>query len=158
MLLAEDEQVGAVLRGGSEAQEGTKAAEPPAYPDSPWGTVLVADDDHALRESLVEILGMSGYHVLQAADGEEALIVLGQEDVDVVLLDLQMPGMDGVAVLEALTPPFPKVILLSAFARYSPEDIDRMGLGGKVTRSLRKPVPPIQLLAAISDAIGQADR
>ena len=69
-----------------------------------------------------------------------------------------MPRMDGVAVLEALAPPFPRVILLSAFARYGPQDINRMGLGEKVTRALRKPVPPIQLLAAISDAIGQTDR
>jgi hypothetical protein len=55
----------------------------------------------------------------------------------------------------ALAPSSPKVILLSAFARYSPEDIGRMGLGSKVTRSLRKPVPPVQLLAATNQAMGE---
>ena len=157
MLLAEDEPVLPVLRGASEAREANEAGERPASMPRPKGTVLVADDDHALRETVVEILGLAGYDVLQAADGEEALAVLSQESVDVLLLDLQMPGMDGIAVLEALGPPPPKVLLLSAFARYSAEDIDRMGLGGKVTRALQKPVPPVQLLTAISEAMDGDD-
>ena len=157
MLLADEEPVLPALRGASGPQEESRSTEPPAYAHEPWGTVLVADDDGALRETLVEILRLSGYRVLQAADGEEALAVLSQESVDVLLLDLQMPGMDGVEVLESLPPPPPKVILLSAFARYSREDIARMGLGSKVTRALQKPVPPVKLLAAISDAMGQVD-
>ena len=118
-------------------------------------TVLVTDDDEAVRESVADILALSGYDVLQAADGEEALRVLAQQSVHVLLLDMTMPKLDGLAVLEALGPPPPKVIVLSAFAYYSPEDIDRRGLGRKVTRALRKPCQPVQLLAAVNDAMDE---
>jgi len=118
-------------------------------------TVLVTDDDEAVRESVADILGLSGYDVLQAADGGEALRVLGQQSVDVLLLDMTMPKVDGLSVLEALGPPPPKVVLLSAFAYYSPEDIDRSGLGRKVTRALRKPCAPVELLAAVNEAMDE---
>jgi len=116
-------------------------------------TVLVTDDDEAVRASVADILGLAGYEVLQAADGGEALRVLDQQSVHVLLLDMAMPQVDGLSVLEALGPPPPKVIILSAFAYYSPEDIDRRGLGGKVTRALVKPCQPVQLLAAVNDAM-----
>ncbi len=122
-------------------------------------TVLVADDDEALRETMADILAIEGYDVLQAADGEEALAqVLLHDSVDVLILDMAMPKRDGLSVLEDLGPAPPKVIVLSAFAYYGPEDIDRMGLGRKITRSLRKPVPPVRLLAAISEAVEELDR
>jgi CheY-like chemotaxis protein len=155
---SEKEPVVPRLRDGTHRSGATEAPAHPASAHSVKGTVLVTDDDEALRDSVVEILGLAGYGVLEAADGDEALRVLSNQSVDVVLLDLQMPGMDGISVLEALEPPPPKVILLSAFARYSPEDIGRMGLAGKVTRALRKPVPPIELLAAISDVLGETPR
>ena len=118
-------------------------------------TVLVTDDDEAVRGSVADILALSGYEVLQAADGGEALRVLDQQSVDVLLLDMAMPKLDGLAVLEALGQPPPKVILLSALARYSPEDIDRKGLSEKVTRTLHKPCPPVELLAAVNDAMDE---
>jgi len=65
---------------------------------------------------------------------------------------------DGFLVLEALGPPPPKVILVSAFAHYSPEDIDRMGLGSKVTPALRKPYASVELLAAVNDAMDELER
>jgi len=116
-------------------------------------TVLVTDDDEAVRESVADILALSGYDVLQATDGGEALRVLAQQSVDVLLLDMAMPNVDGLSVLEALGPPPPKVVLLSAFAYYSPEDIDRKGLSEKITRTLHKPCQPAELLAAVNDAI-----
>ena len=88
---------------------------------------------------MVDILGFAGYHVLRAADGAEALRLVGQQRVEVMVLDMAMPLVDGLPVLQALGPPPPKVILLSAWAYNTPEDIDRMGLGKKVTRILRKP-------------------
>ena len=75
-----------------------------------------------------------------------------------MLLDLAMPKLDGLSVLEVLEPPPPKVILLSAFAYFSPADIDRAGLREKVTRALRKPCPPDVLLAAVHDAIDELRR
>ncbi|HML01310.1 MAG TPA: response regulator [Acidimicrobiales bacterium] len=128
-----------------------------AYPDRSRRTVLVADDDAALRETLADILDES-YDVLQAADGEEALRQVLRRPVDVLILDMAMPKRDGISVLQALGPPPPKVIVLSAFAYYSPEDIDRMGLGRKVTRAFQKPAPPAELLAAVAEAVEELGR
>ena len=114
----------------------------------------MADDETSLRDSLVDILDLAGYEVLSAADGEEALQVLDQESVDLLLLDMAMPKVDGLAVLEALRPP-PKVIVLSAFAYYGPEDIETRGFGGKVSRTLQKPCAPAVLLAAVEQALDQ---
>ncbi|HMK63110.1 MAG TPA: response regulator [Acidimicrobiales bacterium] len=125
--------------------------------DSPSSrrTVLVVDDDDAMRESLADILDQD-YTVLLAADGEEALRQVARQPVDVLILDMAMPKCDGLSVLQALGPPPPKVIVLSAFAYYGSEDIQQTGLGAKVTRALRKPAPPTQLLAAVHDALYQS--
>jgi len=156
-LSDEDEPVSPVLRDAGP-QETDEAVGPPAEPSSPRGTVLVVDDDVSLRDSVADILHYAAYSVLKAADGDEALEVLSQQSVDVLILDLAMPIRDGLSVLEALGPPPPKVIVISAFAYYSPEDIDRMGLGSKVTRSLRKPCQPVELLAAVNDAMDELER
>ena len=79
--------------------------------------VLVVDDQVGSQESLRAILHPE-YQVLIAADGEQALQVLAQQPVDVVLLDLRMPGLPGVQVLEkmrALEPSLP-VIIVTAYA------------------------------------------
>lgn len=118
-------------------------------------TVLVVDDDESLRQTMVEILRTASYSVSEAGDGDEALRVLGRQPVDVVILDLHMPGRDGLSVLESLRAPPPKVVVLSAFAYYAPEDINRMVSAGTVSRVLQKPCPPPQLLAAVNNAIAE---
>ena len=65
-------------------------------------TVLIIDDDAALREGIAETLGDLGHTVEHAADGAAGLARLSRGGVDAVLLDLRMPGMDGLAVLKAL--------------------------------------------------------
>ncbi len=65
-------------------------------------TVLVVDDDVAIREMLVFALEMEGYRVLQAEDGREALALVAAEDVHLVTLDVMMPGMDGWQVADAM--------------------------------------------------------
>jgi signal transduction histidine kinase/DNA-binding LacI/PurR family transcriptional regulator/CheY-like chemotaxis protein len=72
--------------------------------DQPIRTFLVVDDDKNTVEMHARIVQSqsAAYRVLKAQDGYQALAVLEQESVDVVLLDLQMPGMDGFGVLEAM--------------------------------------------------------
>ncbi|MBZ0111892.1 MAG: response regulator, partial [Thermoanaerobaculia bacterium] len=65
-------------------------------------TVLVIDDESSIRESLRMILEFEGYRVDEAAGGREALARLGGGPVAAVLLDIKMPEMDGLAVLEAM--------------------------------------------------------
>ncbi len=64
--------------------------------------VLIVDDDAALREGIAETLGDLGHVAEQAADGAAGLARLARGGIDAVLLDLRMPGMDGLAVLRAL--------------------------------------------------------
>lgn len=64
--------------------------------------VLVADDDTSVRESLKKVLQDSGYDVLLAENGEVAVQRITEEKIDLVLLDLEMPKMDGWDVFEGL--------------------------------------------------------
>ena len=65
-------------------------------------TVLIVDDELAIRETMEQILNYDGYAVLKAASGAEALTLVEKSEPDVILLDIKMPGMDGFEVLEKL--------------------------------------------------------
>ena len=80
-------------------------------------TILVVDDDASIRESFEKILKRTGYEVLTAENGEEALDIIRQQSVDLVLSDLRMPKMGGLKLLKAsktLSPEI-EVILMTAF-------------------------------------------
>ena len=75
--------------------------EPPA-PESAGRTVLMVDDDPDVRTSVARGLRHSGFDVRVAATGKEALRLLSNESHDALVLDVQMPELDGVAVVTAL--------------------------------------------------------
>jgi DNA-binding NtrC family response regulator len=81
------------------------------------GTVLVIDDDDAMRKVLRDFLQRDGHRVVEAANGEAAVSIVEVESVDVVILDKEMPGMNGMDVLSFLHRRFPStpVILITAF-------------------------------------------
>jgi len=88
----------------------------------PKSKILVIDDDAGIRESLKMTLEYDGYEVAGAATGQEGLNLVEREAPDLVLLDVKMPGMDGLDVLtrlhsmhEALP-----VVMISAPARRAP--------------------------------------
>ena len=64
--------------------------------------LLVADDDQVARELLAEALGREGYQVRVAAGGEECVRLAEAEPFEVALVDLRMPGLDGLRVIERL--------------------------------------------------------
>src|SRR5262249_59515029 len=64
--------------------------------------ILVVDDEAAIRDSLKMTLEYEGYDFLCAATGQEGLALVERETPDLVLLDVKMPGMDGLEVLERL--------------------------------------------------------
>jgi two-component system phosphate regulon sensor histidine kinase PhoR len=68
----------------------------------PDASVLVVDDEQDIRDASERILSRVGYHVQKASRGDEALDILNKERVDILLLDLKMPGMDGLEVLERI--------------------------------------------------------
>ena len=87
-----------------DARVAIAAAEPAVVPaaGAGAGTVLVIDDDPAVRQLLARMLGKDGYRVIEAAGGEEGLALARAERPDVITLDVLMPGLDGWTVLAAL--------------------------------------------------------
>jgi two-component system, response regulator, stage 0 sporulation protein F len=61
--------------------------------------VLVVDDQYGIRVLLKEVFSREGFHVYQAANGRVALDIIQQEEPDLILLDMKMPGMDGLELL-----------------------------------------------------------
>ena len=111
--------------------------------------VLVVDDNEAVRTSTGEIIAACGYSVMEAADGQEAFDLLGETAVGIMLLDIQMPRLNGLALLDRLEDP-PPTVLLSAFGSYERPPARE----AKVVRHLHKPATPNELLVTIAGAIG----
>jgi len=111
--------------------------------------VLVVDDNEAIRSSAGDILRTVGYTAIEAADGYDALSLLSTMHFDVMVLDLNMPRLDGVALLGALSLP-PPTVILSAFEM---DDDTRRRFESRIVTHLPKPVPPQQLLDAVGDAL-----
>ncbi len=118
--------------------------------------VLVAEDNSALRESLDDLLSAEGYIVVEAEDGEAALDLLADSPVDVLLLDLAMPRIDGLELLRRIEPPPPVVVIYSAFEYFEPREVEQE-VGAKVFRALRKPVSPSQLIDTVAASIMELD-
>ncbi len=78
------------------------AARDPSSASSATGTVLIVEDDSLLQELLEQSFVQGGYRVLKAHDAEEARRLLTTETPDAILLDLVLPGMNGIAFLEEL--------------------------------------------------------
>src|SRR4051794_9571077 len=79
--------------------------------------VLIIDDEVAIRESLETLLQIEGFSVETAADGEEGLALLDRGSYDLVLLDLALPGQNGIELLPQIHERMPQlpVIMLTAF-------------------------------------------
>jgi DNA-binding NtrC family response regulator len=92
--------------------------------------ILIVDDDAALRETLAETLADLGHRPVVAPDGSTALHVVGREQIDAVLLDLRMPGIDGLEMLRRLRARLdgPPIAILTAYASAA-NTIEAMRLG-----------------------------
>ena len=90
--------------------------------------VLVVDDNQDVRELIVHILNADGFHVYAAVDGENALAILNSNKVDLVLLDVMMPGKSGLEVLSEIRSGSNKALrdipVVMITAKSSTEDID----------------------------------
>lgn len=113
-------------------------------------TVLVVDDDEAVRQSTTAILRGAGFGVLEAADGAAATWTLASEEVDVLLLDLHLCRVDGTDVMDGLEQDS-RVVIFSAFDQFDEAEI-RKEFGPMVFECLRKPVAPRQLLRVVAAA------
>lgn len=110
-------------------------------------TVLIVDDDSEIRDVIHVYLRNEGYRVLEAGDGQEALDMLKSNSVQLIILDVMMPKMDGIKtclkIRETSTIP---IIMLSA----KEEDIDKIiGLTTGADDYITKPFNPLELLARV---------
>ena len=115
--------------------------------------VLIVDDEQDLLESVVRFLGRYGYTCLTAASGTEAMAFIEVEAPDVVVTDLHMPGIDGVAITRHARghcPPIP-VVLMTAYPASEAQRHLR-DAGGVV--HVAKPFKNADLLDAVRRALG----
>ena len=101
--------------------------------------VLVVDDHEAVRDVLADLLATGRREIMSAASGEEALAIVKVTDVDLVLLDLSLPGLDGVETfreIQALRPGVPVVIVTG----YPDSDLMARALEIGPLTMIRKPV------------------
>ncbi len=120
-------------------------------------TVLVVDDDQTLLASLVDILRLSGYHVLVATDGSQGLEVLEDQTSDLIVSDIAMPVMDGYQFYEAVrsNPEWTRIPFIFLTARGDQKDI-RLGYSLGADQYLTKPFEPEDLLVAIESRLRRA--
>jgi two-component system response regulator FlrC len=107
--------------------------------------VLIVEDDHGLREALVDTLLLGGYQVTPVESAEAAMVKLSQGEFDLVVSDIQMQGMDGLSLLKSVKKKYPTLpmILMTAYANIN-DAIQAMRDGA--TDYLSKPFAPQVLL------------
>ncbi len=113
--------------------------------------ILVVDDNHNYRESVIDILEIEGYDAVGVDDGFKAIEVIGEDSFDMVLMDIKMPRMDGIDTFKKLKEISSKIptIIMSAFAL---EDRISEGLRSGVFGSFQKPINYDRLFCSIERA------
>jgi DNA-binding response OmpR family regulator len=114
-------------------------------------TILVVDDEEEIRNLIAIYLQNEGYRVLKAADGVEALEMLRREEVQLLILDVMMPRMDGIqACLKIREQQHLPIIMLSAKS----QDMDKIyGLSTGADDYMTKPFNPLELIARVKSQL-----
>jgi DNA-binding response OmpR family regulator len=122
------------------------------------GSILVVDDEPTIADVVSRYLERAGYSARVAADGPDALRSAGEERPDLVVLDLMLPGMDGIEVMRRLREfgegPRVSVILLTAKGEHSDRIVGlRLGADDYVV----KPFSPAELVARVDAVLRRGD-
>ena len=102
--------------------------------------ILVVDDEQMMRQLLEKILSRDGYCVFCAANGEEALAIMGREDISIVISDLHMTGMSGFDLLNAIKKGHPQtgIIMMTAYGdTYTVKDALLLGADEYITKPFK---------------------
>jgi len=119
--------------------------------------ILIIEDDKFLRELITKKVGAEGYEVVGATDGEEGLRMAGQENPNLILLDLILPTMDGFEVLrqlkgEAATKNIPVIILSNLGQK---EDVDKGMQLGAIDYMVKAHFTPGEITEKIKSIVEQ---
>ena len=119
--------------------------------------ILIVEDDADIRSGIEIYLKNQGYDVSQAGDGIEGLAVIEKEEIDLAIVDIMMPRMDGITMMMKVREKgydFP-VIMLSAKS----EEVDKiMGLNMGADDYITKPFTPLELLARVNSHLRRYNR
>jgi DNA-binding response OmpR family regulator len=115
-------------------------------------SILIVDDEPVARKSLTDILRLEGYSVVSAPNGQAAVEYVRTHQVDLMVVDLRMPGMDGLEVVQVVNQLVPdtEVILLTAFAS---TETAIQALRLRIHDYLQKPAPPAQIVASVKKGL-----
>ena len=116
--------------------------------------ILVVDDENVARQSLTDILKLEGYNVMSAPNGQAAVEFIRTHPVDLMVVDLRMPGMDGLEVVQVVNQiaPDTEIILLTAFAS---TDSAVQALRLRIHDYLIKPAAPVQVIASVKKGLAR---
>lgn len=122
--------------------------------------ILVIDDDSAVRAAIQMVLEREGFQVNAAGDGPAGIRLVAAEDFDLLLVDLFMPGMDGLETIRQVhrhKPGLPIVIMsgLSFASASAAQPPDFLAMAGKLgaVGNLKKPFRPRELLEVVNEAL-----
>ncbi len=122
----------------------------------PWlvAKILVVDDEQDIRDVLRAALESNGYEVIESADAEGALSILEAGQVDLMLLDVFLPKMNGIELLERIRLQSAEVPVIVMSGR-SPKALNLLGIvdHSPAIRVLPKPFSPQQLLETVGEAL-----
>ncbi|OOM79235.1 transcriptional regulatory protein WalR [Clostridium sp. BL-8] len=115
------------------------------------GTILIVDDEKEIRDLVDIYLKSDGYNTIKACDGVEAINLLKENDIDLIILDVMMPNLNGIeACLKIREMKEMPIIMLSAKS----EDIDKiLGLNMGADDYLTKPFNPLELIARVKSQL-----
>ena len=116
--------------------------------------ILVVDDENVARQSLTEILKLEGYSVVSVPNGQAAVEHVRTHPVDLMVVDLRMPGMDGLQVIQVVNQVSPdtEVILLTA---HGSTDSAIQALRLRIHDYLTKPASPAQVMASVKKGLAR---
>ncbi len=106
-------------------------------PTLPGRRVLVVDDEQVIRNLLQRILQDEAYEVVSAANGREAMTIIGREHFDLIIADIVMPEMDGVEMLQAaehIRPRIPAIVVSGFFSEDTAERLKNLGAASYVAK------------------------
>ncbi|RLB44128.1 MAG: response regulator [Deltaproteobacteria bacterium] len=123
--------------------------------DESTHTVLIVDDEKAITELLEDVLSAEPYELISAGSAEEALEILEQESVDVVVSDEMMPGMTGSEFLSIVRKKYPDTIRMILTGHANLEMAIKAINEGQIYRFFRKPCNVFDLAITIRQALQQ---
>jgi two-component system response regulator HydG len=128
-------------------------AEPETYTGGPKGRILIVDDELVVRDSLQKWFDSEGYETGAAAGGREALTAIQQKQWDLALVDIKMPGMDGMDLQKKLREVDPELIVV-IMTGYASVETAVQALKGGAYDYITKPIDPDELVHLVSNALG----